>query len=426
MPETVTQVESSGDPLTEQFQRIRRQSVQLCAPLEIEDYGLQAMADTSPPKWHLAHTSWFFETFILKPYAPGYQPFNAAFEVLFNSYYNGIGKQFPRPQRGLLSRPTVAEVLDYREHVDRHMLDLLSQPDLPGRDDVRARTRLGLHHENQHQELFFTDLKYSLHCNPLLPAYSTWRGNWLAPQATQTLRWDSFDGGLVDIGGEPADGFCFDNELPRHKVWLAPFEIADRLVTNHEFLAFIEDGGYQNPALWLSDGWSRCQQDHWQQPLYWQKRDGHWFEFTLYGLQPLDPLRPVCHLSAYEADAFARWAGARLPTEFEWEHARSLQCGAGQFLDQGEFHPRAVSTGQYMGSVWQWTASAYLPYPGFRPADGAIGEYNGKFMSGQQVLRGGSCVSDAFHIRASYRNFFYAPDRWQFAGLRLARQGEQQ
>lgn len=409
-----------------QYRTIRRRFEQYCAPLAIEDYGLQAMPDTSPPKWHLAHTSWFFETFILKEYVASYQPFHPQFEYLFNSYYNGIGAQFPRPRRGLLSRPTVAEIYRYRQVVDEAMLALLERgPDLSA--DICARTALGLQHEMQHQELFFTDIKYSLAQNPLFPAYLPLADRWLSDVPAPVMQWRRFDGGLTDIGAAADGAFCFDNETPRHPVFIAPFEMADRLITNAEVLAFVLAGGYRDPALWLSDGWQTVREQQWQHPLYWHPPQGEvmaaegWQEFTLYGLQPLDPHRPACHLSAYEADAIARWLGGRLPTEFEWELAAPQWPDCLTRHDAGHYHPNIADLASLFGAVWQWTSSAYSPYPGYQPAAGAIGEYNGKFMCNQWVLRGGSCVTDPRQIRTSYRNFFYPADRWQFSGLRLAR-----
>lgn len=415
-----------ADNIAQSFRRIRRLSEQLCEPLQLEDFGLQAMPETSPPKWHLAHTTWFFETFILKPFLPGYEPWHPKFEVLFNSYYNGIGEQFPRPQRGLLSRPSLQEVQDYRHAVDRQVKRLLDDPKHPERDVILARAELGLHHEQQHQELFFTDIKYSLSANPLNPAFAP-PAEWQLPGGmVHDLQWHSFDGGVVHIGYD-GDGFHYDNETPLHRQFVEPFSLASRLTTNAEYLEFIEDGGYQRPELWLADGWATVQQQQWKAPLYWRQDDGalgDWCEFTLYGLQPLDPARPVSHLSGYEADAFARWSGARLPTEFEWECVAKQLAPGGHFVESAEFHPLAnTSEGlqQMFGTLWEWTTSAYSPYPGFSPAEGAIGEYNGKFMCNQWVLRGGSCVTSQDHIRASYRNFFYPRDRWQFTGVRLAR-----
>jgi len=411
-----------GQTAAERYRDIRDSSARYCAPLAIEDYGLQAMADTSPAKWHLAHTSWFFETFLLKPFVPGYTPFHPQFEYLFNSYYNGIGEQFPRPQRGLLSRPTVSEVYAYRAHVDNAMLALLDSADSCA-PDVRARIELGLQHEMQHQELFFTDIKYNFAQNPLAPVYQPHEGAWQVA-AADPLTWHSHAGGIALVGARSGEDFCFDNETPRHQCLLEPFQLASRPLSNADVLAFVEDGGYTNAALWLSDGWAHARQHDWQHPLYWQQRDGVWFEFTLHGLQPLDPHRIACHLSAYEADAIARWMDARLPTEFEWEQVAAPQAVTGHFVDDGEFHPGRATHNGLFGDIWQWTRSSYGPYPGYRAAEGAIGEYNGKFMCNQLVLRGGSCVSDRRQLRASYRNFFYAKDRWQFSGVRLARDGE--
>jgi ergothioneine biosynthesis protein EgtB len=342
--------------------------------------------------------------------------------VLFNSYYNGIGKQFARARRGLLSRPLVSEVLAYREHVDKAMTQLLSDSSHPQYTTVVERCVLGLEHEMQHQELFFTDLKYSLGENPLAPAYLT------ADQPVVTtgevpLRWIEGSSGIIEIG-HSSDSFCFDNELPRHKTYLQPFEMANRLVTNGEYQQFIDDGGYRRPELWLADGWSDLQLNQKQQPHYWLDRDGEALEFTLHGMRRRDPRQPVCHINGYEADAYARWAGARLPTEMEWE---SLAAGlpiTGGGVDDGIFHPQAANGSgllQLYGACWQWTQSAYSPYPGFSSAEGAIGEYNGKFMSNQWVLRGGSCVTRQQHLRHTYRNFFYPQDCWQFSGIRLAR-----
>jgi len=406
--------------LTQQFMITRHQSLNFCAPLTIEDYGLQAIAETSPPKWHLAHTTWFFETFLLKPFVRNYQPFHPLFEHLFNSYYNGIGSQHARNQRGLLSRPGLDEVLDYRTHVDAKITDLIADNNHPNRDRIAALIQLGINHEQQHQELLFTDIKYSFFQNPLYPAYSTTP----LPKTTETLNtlgWMQFGGDIVTAGYQ-GDAFCFDNEQPAHQVVLPPFQLANRLITNGEFQAFIDDGGYQRPELWLADGWAECQQQQWCAPLYWVSEAGQWLEFTLHGLQKLDPARPVCHISAYEADAFARWSDARLPTEFELEQALKLEPIAGQFVDLGEFHPGiAVNKHQLYGTAWEWTSSAYNPYPGYRASNDAIGEYNGKFMCNQLVLKGGSCVTSQSHLRHSYRNFFYPKDRWQFSGIRLAK-----
>lgn len=407
---------------------VRETTRALVAPLSAEDCALQSMPDASPVKWHLAHTTWFFETFILAPYQPGYRTFDPAFRVLFNSYYNGVGDKHPRPERGMLSRPSLEEVLAYRRHVDEAMLDVLAynQP----RPEIVALIELGLHHEQQHQELILTDLKHMLSRNPQKPAAYP-RQPPSTPARAHEPRWVGFDGGLVDIGHDGA-GFCFDNELPRHRVWLAAFEIASHPVTHGDFIEFIGDGGYRRPELWLSAGWDAVCAQGWQAPLYWQKsgtqRDGQWFTFTLHGEVPVNPDTPICHVSFYEADAFARWANARLPTEAEWEVAVRSAPRSGNFLDSGALHPLTLrqappegELAQAFGDVWEWTRSDYGPYPGFRATEGAVGEYNGKFMCGQYVLRGGSCATPASHIRASYRNFFPPETRWQFSGLRLAR-----
>jgi ergothioneine biosynthesis protein EgtB len=408
--------------LVDRYEEVRRASEALCEPLALEDYGVQSMPDASPVKWHLAHTTWYFETFVLAP-LPGHAPFHPAFEFLFNSYYNSVGSQYPRPQRGLLTRPTVEEVRAYRRHVDGRMLEFLSRPGARW-GELAPIVELGLHHEQQHQELILTDLKHAFAQNPLRPAYR--------PAVARTRRpapareWIAFPEALRRIGQE-GKGFCFDNERPRHPVWVPAFELASRPVTCGEYLAFLEADGYARPELWLSDGWSAAHRGGWRAPLYWERRDGEWWLLTLNGMERLDPDAPVCHVSYYEADAYARFAGARLPTEQEWETAAAGTPVEGNFVESGRWHPeaarcdtRAVAL-QLFGDVWEWTASAYAPYPGYRPPSGAIGEYNGKFMCNQLVLRGGSCVTPADHVRASYRNFFYPDARWQFAGVRLAR-----
>ncbi|MEH6591802.1 MAG: ergothioneine biosynthesis protein EgtB [Halioglobus sp.] len=421
---------TSGNPLTDTYLSIRQYSERLCLPLEIEDYGLQAMASTSPAKWHLAHTTWFFETFLLKPYSPDYQAFHPDFEYLFNSYYNGVGSQFPRHQRGLLSRPTVDQVYQYRRHVDEAICRLLDAIPPRSADEITTRLELGCHHEQQHQELFYTDLKYCWFQNPLHPAYSNEPLSMSAP--LPPLSWQSFDGQLQQIGHDPENGFCFDNELPRHQQYVEGFRIADRLVSNGEFLAFIEDGGYQRPDLWLADGWAKLAANGSESaqtpaPLYWLERDGQWLEYTLHGLGSLDPNRPACHLSAYEADAFARWKDCRLPTEFEWEVSATTLSNSAECRSTSEIgllHPQYADQrtpeANITGSLWQWTSSAYSSYPGFSTAEGALGEYNGKFMANQLVLRGGSIATSPGHYRHSYRNFFYPQDQWQFTGVRLA------
>ena len=405
----------TGSALQQSLAQVRELSADLCTPLAVEDYGLQAMPEASPAKWHLAHTTWFFETFILRRFDQAYRAHHPQFAVLFNSYYHGVGEQFPRARRGQLSRPTVAEVMAYRQAVTAAVLALLDTPT----PQLEALVELGIHHEQQHQELFFTDLKYNFFCNPLFPAYAN-EAAAPPPAPAQPLVWQPYRGGDVETGHR-GDGFCFDNETPAHAVLLQDFALGNRLVSNAEYLEFIDDGGYRRPQLWLADGWARAVEQQWQAPLYWVQREGQWFEFTLYGLRALDPLQPVSHVCAYEADAYCRWAGARLPSEFEWEYAARHGPLAGQFLQDGHYHPNSTADGELHGTLWQWTSSAYAPYPGYRPTAGAVGEYNGKFMVNQLVLRGGSCVSSASHIRSSYRNFFYPADRWQFSGIRMAR-----
>jgi ergothioneine biosynthesis protein EgtB len=382
------------------YQAVRRQSLLLAEPLSDEDCGAQSMPDASPVKWHLAHTTWFFETFLLAPREVEFVPFDPAFRVLFNSYYNGVGARHPRPRRGLLTRPGMAEVRAYRANVDARMAQLLAAH--PGDTALAELVELGLQHEQQHQELILTDVMHLLAQNPLYPAY---RAGAPAAAPPEAARWIAFDGGLADIGFD-GSGFSFDNELPRHRVYLAPYALASHLVTNGEYLAFIDAGGYRDPALWLSEGWDAVAANGIDHPLYWVRQDDGWHTFTLHGLQPLDFNAPLAHVSLFEADAYARWAGARLPLEAEWEAAASQAShGLAQLFDTG----------------WQWTASSYAPYPGYAPAAGALGEYNGKFMINQYVLRGASCATPAGHARASYRNFFPAGTRWQFSCIRLAR-----
>lgn len=401
------------------YRRVRAATEALVRGLEPEDMVAQSMDDCSPTKWHLAHTTWFFETFVLRA-EPGHAPFHPAFEVLFNSYYEAVGPQFPRPRRGLLTRPTVREVLAYRAHVDAAVERRLAAEVAP---ELAARVELGLHHEQQHQELILMDLKHLFAQSPLRPAL---RPEAAAPseRPAPPLAWHAGPDGLVELGHAGA-GFCFDNEAPRHRVFLRPYALASRCVTNGEYAEFIADGGYRRPDLWLSDGWATARRLGWTAPLYWDLADGTGSEFTLGGPRPLDPHAPVVHVSHYEADAYARWAGARLPTEAEWETVAAGAAIAGNFVESGRLHPTSAPDGpgpqQLFGDVWEWTASAYLPYPGYRPAAGALGEYNGKFMSGQMVLRGGSCVTPADHARASYRNFFPPAARWPFAGIRLIR-----
>ena len=403
------------------FEQVRSRTLELCAPLEIEDYVVQTSPDVSPPKWHLAHTTWFFETFLLADFVRDYQPVCPEYKVLFNSYYNAVGDKHPRHQRGLLSRPTVQEVVAYRQRVDARMGELLeSREDAPLRSEILRRLELGLHHEKQHQELLLMDIKYNFSVNPLRPAYAP--STLHAASGSPALAWLEFEPGLQEFGHD-GPGFAYDNETPRHRAYLAPYALASRLVTNAEFMEFVDAGGYTQPRHWLADGWLAVQRESWSAPLYWEKRDGRWCEFTLRGLQALDDNRPVVHVSYFEADAFARWKQRRLPSELEWEHAASSQPVRGNFLDSEGLHPDAASGSglqQMFGDVWEVTQSDYRPYHGYRAVQGALGEYNGKFMCGQYVQRGGSCVSPRAHLRATYRNYYYPQQRWNFQGLRLA------
>jgi ergothioneine biosynthesis protein EgtB len=456
------------DSLIADYQKVRKFSEQLCETLETEDYVIQSMPDVSPTKWHLAHTSWFFETFLLNSIVPNYTSPHLQYAYLFNSYYNSLGQRHCRPKRGLISRPTVKETYEYRAYVDDYMLNLLETCNEGQLTRIAPILTLGLHHEQQHQELMTTDIKHVLSCNPLHPVYrsgplSTGRvgagsaqeaGSVQATGSAQAttpaaspqgptvpaITWVTFPEGLAWIGHE-GDSFCYDNEEPRHREFIHAFQLASRLVTNGEYLQFIEAGGYSDPLLWLSEGWYTLQQEDWEAPLYWEKHAGRWFYMTLSGFREVDMTEPVCHVSYYEADAFARWAGARLPTEAEWELAAKDLPIDGNFVEDGFYHPlplniRAESVqgagsaqgtiptvlNQMYGDAWEWTQSPYSPYPGYKPAPGAIGEYNGKFMCNQFVLRGGSCATSQTHIRATYRNFFPANARWQFMGLRLARE----
>ncbi|RXF73024.1 ergothioneine biosynthesis protein EgtB [Hansschlegelia zhihuaiae] len=411
-----------GADLLTAFDRVRSGSRALAAPLSDADATVQSMPDASPAKWHLAHTTWFFETMVLKPNAPGYRVFDESFNYLFNSYYDSVGERQPRPRRGMITRPHLDRVTEYRAHVDGAVEDLLYGGVEP---PVAELIELGLHHEQQHQELLLTDILHLFAQSPLKPAY---RDPSPLPvrAATGEAGWVAFDGGIVEIGHD-GRGFAYDCEGPRHQALIQPFRLADRCVTNGEWLDFMADGGYRDPLLWLSDGWAQILEHRWSAPLYWEERDGEWWAMTLRGMQPIDRDAPVAHVSYFEADAYAAWAGKRLPTEFEWERAAEGLSKDGNFAGGGlgRLRPRpagAAGSGlrQMFGDVWEWTRSAFAPYPGFRPAAGAVGEYNGKFMNGQYVLRGGSCATPEGHIRATYRNFFQPDKRWQFSGLRLA------
>lgn len=411
-----------NERLVERYRAVRARSEEICRPLAIEDYVVQSMPDVSPAKWHLAHTTWFWETFLLIPSLPGYRPFAERYGYLFNSYYEAVGDRHPRAQRGLLSRPTVAETYAYRAHVDDWMPQLLERLEEAPQSEQRALVLLGLNHEQQHQELLLTDLKHVLGSNPLRPAYH--EPGQLQPAPTPALIWHSYAGGLLEIGHAGPE-FAFDNEGPRHRTYTAPYWLGSRLVTNGEYLEFMQDGGYARAEFWLSEGWRVVCERGWRAPLYWEAQDGTWQQYTLGGMRAPDPAGPVCHISYFEADAYARWAGKRLPTEVEWENATADLEPRGNLLETGHLHPVPATAApeqpaQLFGDVWEWTASPYTAYPGFRPAPGAVGEYNGKFMCNQYVLRGGSCVTPPGHVRATYRNFFPPDARWQFTGLRLA------
>lgn len=402
----------------------RHLTERLCRPMQVEDFCIQSMPDVSPPKWHLAHTTWFFEEFLLGQ-TSDYRPVHPRYRFLFNSYYESVGEHLERSKRGVLSRPTTDEVMQYRSEIDERVQSMFEP--LTDCRQQRETLRLGIHHEQQHQELLLTDLKHIFWSNPLRPVYYDRETERSVPPHANPYgyedEWVEIEEGLYEIGHDPEDGFSFDNETPKHPVYAAEFSIQRRLITNGEYLEFIEAGGYRDPALWLSQGWDLAK--HWEAPLYWEKSPTGWTEMTLAGMLPLDLNAPVAHVSFFEADAFARWRGARLPTEAEWEIYALTRPIEGNFLEGGRYHPAALKkstpSDQLWGEVWQWTASAYRPYPGFKPLSGSFGEYNAKFMSNQMVLRGGSCVTPRSHIRATYRNFFQPEARWQFSGIRLAR-----
>jgi len=410
------------ETLLADYHRVRSATESLASPITVEDAQIQSMDDVSPTKWHLGHVTWFFETFALRR-DPSYVSPCDELKVLFNSYYETVGERPPRAERGLMSRPSHGEVLDYRRAVDDAMRQRLEEASDEDLEALLPILRVGLHHEQQHQELMMTDILHVYWSNPLKPAYRD--ADPPVARAVDPLEWCGFDGGLCRFGFD-GQGFGFDNEYPRHRQFVHPFELASRVVSCGEFMEFIDDGGYERPTLWLSDGWATVGSSGWRAPMYWERREGVWWRMTHYGMQPVDPNQPVCHVSYYEADAYVRWKGARLPTELEWEHAAADASVEGNLQESDwlvPMSPTAETDGpaQIFGDVWEWTASAYLPYPGYRACEGALGEYNGKFMCNQMVLRGGSFVTPQDHLRVTYRNFFYPHSRWQFMGLRLAR-----
>lgn len=413
--------------LTESYKTVRDFSGALAEPLEIEDYVIQSMPDVSPTKWHLAHTSWFFETFVLSKAVKGYKSPSPQYAYLFNSYYVQAGERHLRPKRGLISRPTVEETYNYRNYVDEFMIQFIDDADEKEWKEFSPVIEIGIHHEQQHQELMVTDIKHVFSENPLRPAYmSDKAGSGKSAGNSPPAKWLDFAGGIYSIGHE-GKGFGYDNEFPLHKVYLEPFRLQSRLITNGEYMDFIEDGGYRTPELWLSAGWAAVETNNWEAPFYWERKNGKWVYFTLSGMRNVNPEEPVCHVSYFEADAYARWADARLPTEAEWEVAAAELPIEGNFADNRTFHPEARaavkgnSPRQMYGDVWEWTQSPYTSYPGFKTLPGALGEYNGKFMCNQFVLRGGSCATSKSHIRKTYRNFFPPDARWQFMGIRLAK-----
>ncbi|MCK5391037.1 MAG: ergothioneine biosynthesis protein EgtB [Deltaproteobacteria bacterium] len=417
----------SQESLTQFYKTVREFSQTLAEPLEIEDYVVQSMPDVSPTKWHLAHTSWFFETFVLSKAILEYKSPNPQYAYLFNSYYVLAGERHLRPKRGLISRPTVEETYSYRNHVDESMLQFMESANKKEWKELSAVIEIGIHHEQQHQELILTDIKHVLSENPLNPRYVSKQKPGRTTDKPQELKWVSFEGGVCNIGNE-GEGFGYDNEYPSHKVYVNPYMLGSRLVTNAQYLEFIKDGGYETPEIWLSEGWATVETNDWKAPLYWQKINGEWMQFTLTGLRKVEPNEPLTHVTYFEADAYARWAGSRLPTEAEWEVAASNLEIEGNFVDNMNFHPAPLNKSsngqplkQMFGDVWEWTQSAYSAYPGYKTPPGALGEYNGKFMCNQMVLRGGSCATSKSHIRKTYRNFFPTDARWQFMGIRLAK-----
>lgn len=419
---------SGGKSLLDNFKAVRGFTEELTEPLETEDFVIQTMPDVSPAKWHLAHTSWFFEEFVLSEYINDYKPYNEIYKYLFNSYYILAGERHCRPKRGLISRPTVKEVFDYRRYINNEIEKFISNTDKDTYLRAAPVILIGINHEQQHQELIITDIKHVFSENPLDPVYINKHTSTDDPENCPKLLWLEYPEGIHHVGNDGTI-FGYDNEFPRHKILINPFKLASRPVTNGEYIEFIEDGGYERPELWLSDGWNEVKGNGWTSPLYWYRSGGKWHYFTLTGCREIDYGQPICHISYYEADAYARWSGARLPTEFEWETAASNLDIKGNFVESRNFHPSGISEPndgnlhQMYGDVWEWTGSPYMPYPGYKPLPGALGEYNGKFMCNQIVLRGGSCATSKTHIRSCYRNFFPPDARWQFSGIRLAKDG---
>jgi len=419
----------SQESLIKFYKTVREFSHTLAEPLEIEDFVVQSMPEVSPTKWHLAHTSWFFETFVLSKAIQEYKSPNPQYAYLFNSYYVQAGERHLRPKRGLISRPTVEETYSYRNHVDESMLQFMENANDKEWREFSSVIEIGIHHEQQHQELIVTDIKHVLSENPLNPEYINKQNKGRSSHKPEDIEWISFEGGVCNIGNE-GEGFGYDNEYPLHKVYLNPYKLGSRLVTNAEYMEFINDRGYETPEIWLSEGWATVETNNWKAPLYWQQLSGEWMQYTLAGLRKVEPNEPLTHVSYFEADAYARWAGSRLPTEAEWEVAADSVPIEGNFVDNMNFHPvpleksNGLPLKQMFGDVWEWTQSSYSAYPGYRTPPGALGEYNGKFMCNQMVLRGGSCATSKSHIRKTYRNFFAANARWQFMGIRLAKDGD--
>ncbi len=414
----------SSKEYIDSFLRVRSTSQEICKSLTAEDMVIQSDQDISPPKWHLGHTTWFFEVFILQQHVKGYKPFHEKYNFIFNSYYESFGERIPRFTRKLLNRPTLEQVMEYRKTTDEKIIELLQNC---SDEEIFNKVEIGLHHEQQHQELLYTDIKHIFFRNPLKPAYRKKNEKMVYSNRNKDAKYVEFEGGLVEIGHE-GNFFAFDSEKPRHKYYLEPFQLASKCVTNSEFLNFILDGGYKKSLYWLSDGWDIATSNKWTSPLYWQEMDREWYEFTLHGFEKLHPEKPICHISFYEANAFACWNDKRLPTEFEWEyassHIESMHTKENNFVEKMILHPvpeeSEIEFRHLLGNIWEWTSSSYLPYPGFKPLKGAMGEYNGKFMNDQRVLRGGSCVTPNSHIRNTYRNFLQSSKRWQFSGFRLA------